>query len=182
MEPMMVVMMLAIGFAILFAIQVVKNNRRASAEDKVLKGYFLLGLSGIMAKIALADGKVTNDEAEMAQRFFNRMDLTDAEKATCIGNFVVARRDGLEVRDHAKRFLAYANRSACMFLYDMLWRIAMADGTLDPSEDKLLKDVALYLGLAESDYTRFKSGERGTYDKAALRAAGVPASFISLAR
>lgn len=182
MEPMTVVMLLAIGFAVLFVIQVVKNNQRAKAEDKVLKGYFLLGLSGIMAKIAMADGKVTSDETEMAQRFFNRMDLTEAEKATCIGNFVVARRDGLDARDHAKRFLAYANRPACLFLYDMLWRIAMADKTLDPNEDRLLADVATYLGLDKADYERFKRGERGHYDQALLRAAGVPQSFISLAR
>ena len=182
MDPVLLVALLLGGLAVVFAVQAMIAKKRASAEDKVLKGYFLLGLSGIMAKIAMADGKVTSDETEMAQRFFNRMDLTEAENATCIGNFVVARRDGLDARDHAKRFLAYANRPACLFLYDMLWRIAMADKTLDPNEDRLLADVATYLGLDKADYERFKRGERGHYDQASLRAAGVPQSFISLAR
>ena len=182
MEPITVVMLLAVGLAVLCVVQFVKNSQRAKAEDKVLKGFFLLGLSGIMAKIAMADGTVTSDETEMAQRFFKRMDLTDAERSICIGNFVVARRDGLTARDHANRFLAYANRPACVFLYDMLWRIAMADKTLDPNEDRLLADVATYLGLDKADYERFKRGERGHYDQASLRAAGVPQSFISLAR
>lgn len=182
MEPMMLIMLLAIGFAVIFALQAVKNGRRASAEEKVMKGYFLLGLSGIMAKVANADGKVTKDEAELAQRFFARMDLSDAERATCIGNFVIARRDGLEARDHVKRFMAYANRTASVFLYDMLWRIALIDDTLDPAEDRLLKDVARYLGLDESDYERFKRGDKPHYDSAALRDAGVPQTFIGMAR
>ena len=182
MEPITVVMLLAVGLAVLCVVQFVKNSQRAKAEDKVLKGFFLLGLSGIMAKIAMADGTVTSDETEMAQRFFKRMDLTDAERSICIGNFVVARRDGLTARDHANRFLAYANRPACVFLYDMLWRIAMADGTLDPKEDKLLADVALYLGLEKSDYEGFKRGERPRHDAAELRAAGVPPSLVGIVR
>lgn len=182
MDPMIVIASLAVVFAVIFAVLMVRNGRLAAAEEKVMKGYFLLGLSGIMAKVANADGRVTCDEAEMAQRFFARMDLSDAERATCIGNFVIARRDGLEARDHVKRFLPYANRDACVFLYDMLWRIALVDDTLDPAEDRLLKDVARYLGLDESDYERFKRGEKPHYDKRSLREAGVPRTFIGMAR
>lgn len=182
MDPMMILTCLAVGIAAIFALTAIRNGRRLSAEEKVMKGYFLLGLSGIMAKIANADGRVTKDEAEMAQRFFNRMDLTDAEKATCIGNFVIARRDGLEVRDHAKRFMAYANKTTSLFLYDMLWRIARADGNLDPAEDRMLQDIVRYLGLEATEYDRFRAGEKPHYDQAALRNAGVPATFLSLAR
>ena len=182
MEPLMLITLLAVGLAIFFAVQAIVAKKRTMSEDKVMKGYFLLGLSGLMAKIAMADGQVTGDEAEMADRFFNRMDLTDAEKAICIGNFVTARRDGLEARDHAKRFMAYANAAACEFLYDMLWRISRVDGTVDPAEDKLLADIALYLGLSKTVYENFKAGKKPAHDKRALKAAGVPPSLLSLAR
>ena len=172
----------AIGLAAFIAVLAYAFKRRSTPEDKVLKGYFLLGLSGLMAKIAMADGRVTGDEAEMAQRFFNRMDLTDVEKAVCIGNFVSARRDGLDARDHAKRFMAYANRPACEFLYDMLWRISRADGTVDPAEDRLLENLATYLGLEKASYEDFKAGKKPVHDKAALKAAGVPPSLLALAR
>ena len=178
----MLITLLAIGLAIFFAVQAIGAKRRAMSEDKVLKGYFLLGLSGLMAKIAMADGQVTGGETEMADRFFNRMDLSDAEKAICIGNFVTARRDGLEARDHAKRFMAYANAAACEFVYDMLWRISRVDGTVDPAEDKLLADIALYLGLSKTVYENFKAGKKPSHDKRALKAAGVPPSLLSLAR
>ena len=182
MEPLVVVTLLAIGLAGFFALQAFGAKKRTSAEEKVMKGYFLLGLSGLMAKIAAADGQVTADEAEMANRFFSRMDLSDAEKAICIGNFITARRDGLAARDHAKRFMAYANGAACEFLYDMLWRISRIDGSVDPKEDALLKEIAADLGLAEVVYENFKAGKKPHYDKAVLTAAGVPPSLVALAR
>ena len=182
MDPLMLITLLSIGLAIFFAIQTIGARKRSSSEEKVMKGYFLLGLSGLMAKIAMADGTVTEDEAEMAQRFFNRMDISAAEKALCIGNFVSARRDGLDVRDHAKRFMAYANTAASEFLYDMLWRISRADGTVDPAEDKLLEDIALYLGLNKTVYENFKAAKKPSHDKGALKAAGVPQSLVALAR
>lgn len=182
MEPLMLITLLAIGLSIFFAMQTIGVKKRSSSEDKVLKGYFLLGLSGLMAKIAMADGTVTEDEAEMAKRFFKRMDLSDAERALCIGNFVSARRDGLDVRDHAKRFMAYGNTASAEFLYDMLWRISRVDGTVDPAEDKLLEDIALYLGLNRSVYENFRAGKKPLHNKGALRAAGVPSSLVALAR
>ena len=181
MDPLMLITLLSIGLAIFFAIQTIGARKRSSSEEKVMKGYFLLGLSGLMAKIAMADGTVTEDEAEMAQRFFNRMDISAAEKALCIGNFVSARRDGLDVRDHAKRFMAYANTAASEFLYDMLWRISRADGTVDPAEDKLLEDIALCLGLDKTVYENFKAAKKPSHDKGALKAAGVPQSLLALA-
>ena len=182
MEPLMLITLLAIGLAIFFALQALGAKKRTSSEEKVMKGYFLLGLSGLMAKIAMADGAVTEDEAEMAQRFFGRMDLSSAEKAMCIGNFVTARRDGLDARDHAKRFMAYANTTASEFLYDMLWRISRVDGTVDAAEDKLLAEIARDLGLNEAVYENFKAGKRPSHDKDALKAAGVPPSLLALAR
>lgn len=181
MESMTLITLLAIGVAIFFAIQALGVKKRLNAEEKVMKGYFLLGLSGLMAKIAMADGRVTGDEAELAHRFFNGMDLTDAEKAILIGNFVTARRDGLEARDHAKRFMAYANTSACEFLYGLLWRMSNADGVLDPKEDELMKQIATYLGISETFYENLKSGKQPRYDRSMLNAAGVPRSLVALA-
>ena len=181
MEPLIIVILLAVGLALFFAVQSFGSRKHASAEDKVMKGYFLLGLSGLMAKIAMADGRVTGDEAALADRFFREMDLTDAERAICIGNFIRARRDNLTARDHAKRFIAYANSAASEFLYDMLWRLSRADGTVDPSEDKLLAEIAADLGLQPVVYENFKAGKKYSHDKGALKAAGVPPSLLALA-
>lgn len=181
MEVAVIVLSLFAGLGCVFALQVMAARRRSSAEEKVMKGYFLLGLSGMMAKLAMADGKVSDDEIALAERFFNTMELTASERALCIGNFVTARRDALDARDYAKRFLAYANPVACEFLYGLLWRLSLADRSLDPAEDRLLQSVAGYLGLPEDAYARFKAGKRPSCDPDVLRTAGVPESLVALA-
>lgn len=181
MEPLAIILLLTLGLAIFFALQAFGSKRRENAEDKVMKGYFLLGLSGLMAKIAKADGTVSSDETEMANRFINRMDLTTAEKAMCLGNFITASRDTLTARDHSKRFMAYANHAACEFLYDILWRLSRVDGVVAVAEDALLKEIAADLGLSESVYQNFKAGKKPCHDKGALQAAGVPPSLVALA-
>lgn len=180
MESLITVGLVAAGLAAVLIVQVLLSRRRRAGEEKVLRGYFLLGLSGLMAKIAMADGKVTGDEAALADGFFRRMKLNDAERALLIGNFITSRRDGLGARDHANRFMAYANSVACEFLYDLLWRISRADGVVDPAEDALLKDVARYLGLDAEAYGFFRNGGVRRYDRGMLRKCGVPESLVEL--
>ena len=181
MSSLLIVTLLAVGLCLVFAVQAFVARKRGQSEDKVMKGYFLLGLSGLMAKIAIADGRVTGDEAELADKFFRGMALSDAERAMCIGNFIRARRDGLTARDHTKRFMAYANSAACEFLYDLLWRLSRVDGTVDPAEDRLLEELATFLGLGQSVYTNFKAGRKYAQGKAVLKAAGVPPALVALA-
>ena len=78
--------------------------------------------------------------------------------------------------------MAYANTAASEVLYDMLWRISRVDGVVDPAEDKLLADIALYLGLGKNVYENYKAGKKPEHDKGVLKAAGVPASLVALAR
>jgi len=153
---------------------------RRRREEKVLKGYFLMGLSGLLAKVAMADGKVTDDETALAEKAFAAMKLSAAERALCIGNFVVARRDGLDVRDHANRFLAHANAAAALCLYAFLWRLSRADGTVDPAEDALLERISKCLGLSEADYVRGKAGGEPAFNRSQLLAAGVPSSVVDM--
>ena len=63
----------------------------------------------------------------------------------------------------------------------MLWRISRVDGTVASAEDKLLADIALYLGLNKTVYENFKVGKKPNHDRAALKAAGVPPSLLALA-
>lgn len=181
MEPIQMVFVLAIAFVALLVTTMLRDSRRSSAEDKVLKGYFLMGLSGLMAKIAMADGRVTGEEAALANDLFARMDLTDSERAMCIGNFVTARSREVTPRELANRFMAYGNRASCAFLYDLLWRLSMADGRLDAAEDKLLEDLSLYFGLDHADYEACKRGEKLIHDRKTLANDGVPPSLLALA-
>ena len=181
MDSMTLFLLVILGFSAVGVVQLWIAKRRASEEDRVMRGYFLKGLAGLMAKVAQADGHVTGNETEMAGRFFGRMALKDDERASCIGYFVAARNDELTVRDHVRRFIAYANPAASEFLYDMLWRLSRIDGTVDPAEDALLEKIAEYLGLGHAIYENFKAGKKPKHSCAELKAAGVPPSLLALA-
>jgi len=182
MEGMILFLAILVGLMAVGAFQLWAGGKRLREEEKVMKGFFLKGLAGLMAKVAQADGQVTGNEVEMTTRLFGRMGLTDDERAVCIGYFIAARHDEKTARDHARRFIAYANTAASEFLYDMLWRLSRIDGTVDPAEDALLKEIASYLGLGHAIYENFKAGKKPVHDFAALKASGVPPSLLALAK
>jgi len=179
--PILLALALLAGFALSFGLLVMHTRHQANVQQKVLKGYFLLGLSGLMAKIAQADGSVSVDESDMAIRFFNGMELTQAERAACIGNFISVSRGGESVRDLAKRFLVLATPAASEFLFYLLWKISAVDKVLDPAEDRLLVEIAGYLGVPAVTYERLKAGAVPAFSAATLRASGVPPSLFALA-
>lgn len=158
-----------------------KTRERTQADEKRLKGHFLLGLSGLMSEISHADGKLTEDETKLANHIFSEMDLSDSERALCVGHFSLAKDEKKGARFHARRFLASGNPSACAFLYELLWMISRADGVVDPREDELLKDIAGYLNLDASAYETCKAQGHLKYSRGALIAAGVPYSLLMLA-
>lgn len=174
-------LVLILGFAVALGLLFLHMRLRMKSEDKVLKGYFLMGLSGLLAKIALADGKVTADESDLAMKFFHGMKLTETEKALCIGNFIAANREKATVRDLTNRFMAYGTPAACEFLYSLLWQMTKADGVLDPAEDKLMGEIALCLGVSPATLTRLKAGAKPAFSASVLRGAGVPDSLVALA-
>jgi len=182
MDAMLLFLLIVIGFSAVGAFQFYLAKRKSREEDQIMRGYFLKGLAGLMAKVAQADGQVTGNEVELTTRYFGRMGLTDDERAVCIGYFIAARQDDLTVRDHAKRFIAYANTVSCEFLYEILWRLSRIDGVVDPAEDALLRQIADYLGVGQKVYENFKAGKKPMHSYTALKAAGVPSSLLELAR
>lgn len=180
MWAIVVLVLVVLGCAVGLGLMI-RSRRGATAEEKVMKGYFLRGFAGMLAKLAGADGTVSEDETELAMGFFSRMRITDAERKLCVESFVNACTDGLGARDHAQRFMAFANPVACEFLYGLLWQLSAADGRLDSCEEKLLADMALFLGLGSSVYERFKKGDRPKFDRETLKACAVPESLLDLA-
>lgn len=159
-----------------------KSREMSRAEEKRQKGYFLMGLSGLMSEIAHADGKVTEDELKLANHIFSEMDLTDSERALCVGHFTMASGERKGVRFHARRFVASGNKSACAFLYELLWMMSRIDGIVDDREEGLLMEIADHLGLGQAAYETCKAQGHLKYSRGELIASGVPYSLLVLVR
>ena len=180
METNLIACLLFLGFAMGAGLLFLLLRSRRFREARVLKNYFLVGLSGMLAKVVLADGRVDDGEVALADRAFAALNLSAAERELCLATFLAARTDGLDVRDHANRFMAAASPIAAECLYVFLWRLARADGNVDPAEEKVLERLALCLNLDSQAFARGKAGEVPPFERGTLLAVGIPPAVADL--
>jgi len=165
-----------------FATKSSSLQRKVRRVEKIADGGFLLALSGLLAKVAMADGEVTSDEVETVEGFFSKMGLSCAERAMCVGNFLLVQRETRSAREDAAALAATLNHVACQFLYGLVWRVANADWRISEGEERLLKEVGEALGLSDEEQARFRAGGIPALDRKALEDAGVPAALARLSR
>ncbi len=177
---MLTVLLLALVSAATCATRAHRADARARRSERLADGEFLLAFSGLLAKMAMADGTVSSCEVETAERMFADMGLSRAERAMCIGNFVLVQREGGDAKAMAGKLAVSFNHVACLFLYGLVLRVAMADRRIDDGEESLLKEIGVALGLSEDERAGFRQGKAPAFDRAALEAAGVPSAVIRL--
>jgi DnaJ like chaperone protein len=117
---------------------------------------FTIAVIALSAKMAKADGVVTEEEVEAFHRIFR---VAPDEEANVRRVFDLARRDtaGYEVyaRQIAKLF---AGRPAVLEdIMDGLFEIAKADSVLHPSELEFLTRVADIFGFAPNEFRRIRA-------------------------
>lgn len=114
-------------------------------------------LGRMLAIIAKADGHISEREVDVASRCLRSLNLTEAEYQMCAAAFnAVHSASPSMVRQCASEFADVATDEACLLLYELLWRVAAADGRLSEGEDTLLRVAASPLGVDESYYNYFK--------------------------
>ena len=178
-------MMLAILLAVLVvaaasATVAHRAAERARRSGRRADGRFLLAFSGLLAKMAMADGTVSSDEVETVERMFADTGLSRAERALCVGNFVLVQREGGDAKALARDLAVSFNHVACRFLYGLVLRVALADWRIADEEERLLKEIGGELGLGEEERAEFRHGAMPAFDREALEDAGVPAEVVRL--
>lgn len=117
---------------------------------------FTIGVIGLGAKLAKADGAVTKNEVAMFRTIFT---IPPEEEANAARVFNLARQD-------VAGFDAYARRIAAMFpprdpvlkdLLEGLFHVAIADGDFHPAEEAFLREVAGIFGLNERCFRALKA-------------------------
>lgn len=171
---------------------------------------FTIGVIALSAKMAKADGVVTEDEVAA----FNEVLLVPPEEAANVRRvFDMARRSVAGFESYARQIARmFEDRAAALEdLLDGLFHIAKADGVIHPEELSFLERVAHIFGFTGPDWERIRCSHLGC-DRAdphlilglepgvpneevkaawrrlarqhhpdALRARGVPEEFVHLA-
>lgn len=146
-----------------------KQNRA-----EIYRSCFLRGLSGILARMAKADGTVTLEEVNVAAKLFNDMGLDPIDRDLCYDSFKTAKDANLPMSYYASLFAPYSTLESRTLVYEILWDITAADGKLDDGEAKSLKDMIGWLSLDPAAYDRNEKRVAGRFANLseAARAAG----------
>jgi len=126
----------------------------ANADDPGVA--FTIAMIGLAAKMAKADGVVTDEEVEAFDRIFR---VPPAEQASVRRFFDLARQDTAGYETYAGQIARlYAGSPAVLEdILDGLFEIAAADGVLHPAESAFLERVADIFGFAPNEFRRIRA-------------------------
>ena len=82
----------------------------------------------MLAKLAKADGVIDEQEVRIAERVFERYPLAEQMREYCCGVFNRAKKSSKTIYWYAGQFGDTQNADLCIYIYDLLWDVALADG------------------------------------------------------
>lgn len=126
-------------------------------QHRVQMAFFTATFS-VMGHIAKADGRVTADEINLANRVMDELELTGDMRKTAINLFNQGKEADFPLADVLDQFRRECHRRTHlirMFL-ELQIQAAYADGVLDPAEENILHNICRHLGISKFEYGRIK--------------------------
>ena len=160
MEIIWIVIILVIVFWIgsALGLQRIKHEqtmRRVQAE--YIRWRILECFSRMLAFISKADGRISKCEVDVASQCLKSLGISKAEYRRCVEAFNDMHDFSLAAfRRCAAALVEIATDEACTLIYEMLWIVAAADGTLSSGEDDLLRKAIGSLRIDGFFYHHFK--------------------------
>ena len=140
------------------AIDKIKTKKKLPEETALKQIGFTIGVIVLSAKMAKADGKVTEDEI---RAFKEKINIPDNEIKNVAKLWDQAKKttDGFEIYARQIADLLEKNSSVLEELLKLLIIIALADGKITIPEIKYLKEVGNIFGFSKEDFERIYSSK-----------------------
>lgn len=122
----------------------------APGHQQRAQAAFFTATFSVMGHICKADGRVTEDEIEIARRVMGQMALNEAQKKAAINLFTEGKKPGFPLRAvlvQLKRELGPAKNIKRMFV-EIQCSAAYADGVMHPEEKRLLYRICEIIGFS----------------------------------
>ena len=135
------------------------SRKRTMKLPSDSRSAFLVCTFSMLGKLAEADGQVSPEEVTKVEQFIDeQLQLDRKTKALALKVFRDAPKAPLELRDYAEKFNAtFPDRVQLLDrMVEILVEVSVADGVLGVEEERLIRSVALLLGLTEAGYKRIK--------------------------
>jgi len=125
-----------------------RDNRQYQAQL-----VFFVGIFSMLAKLAKADGSVSEQERRKVQEFIDReLRLTGESKEAAERIFETALREGGTFEEFATQYYQQFRRDQDMLelAVDILFRVAAADGRITYAEEKLIDEAVRIFRIPKS--------------------------------
>lgn len=122
---------------------------------------FAVGLIGLSAKVAKADGRVTPDEIRAFRRVFH-FPSRDEARVAAIYNEARQSSDGFEQYAQQLAAILGSRDERCAQILDCLFTIAAADGVFHPNEDRIIREIGHIFGFSDSEMASIRARHQGT--------------------
>ena len=126
--------------------------------EKIQSAFFTATFS-VMGHVAKADGRVTEDEIAMARQIMQQMRLSDEQRKVAVNMFQQGKQGDFPLDDILRQFrsVTQRRRNLLQMFMEIQVATALADGSIDPAEDQVLKYVARQIGFSPRDYQKIVS-------------------------
>ncbi len=120
---------------------------------------YFISLFSILGKLSKADGVVTREEISVVQEFIDGLPMEAREKLFARQIFNEAKHSPYSIEDFAAQlYQTTRNQPAVlMSFFDLLFKIAAADGTLHPAEESALRSIQRVFQLSNRQYDDVKA-------------------------
>lgn len=121
---------------------------------------FCASAAAMLAKMAKADGVVSKSEIDAVEQAFRRLGFSPSVRRYAVDVFRRAKDDNLTIYDYARDFvLVTPSMEVRELFYELLWDLAVADGTVESVELRILQTLPAALRISP-DWFGFYYNER----------------------
>ena len=119
---------------------------------------YFISLFSILGKLAKIDGVVTRDEIVVVENFINNLTITDMEKQFAKQVFNESKNSKYSVEDFAIQLyqLTQDQPTVLLAFFDVLFKVAAADGKFHPSEETAVKRIKDIFRISDQQYNNIK--------------------------
>ena len=128
------------------------------AQERVQTAFFT-ALFSVMGHLAKADGRVSENEIQLARSVMQRMNLSQQMRQAAINLFNQGKQQEFALHDVLVQFRTecHRRRNLMQMFVEILMHAGYADGKLHPGEQAVLEQVRQQLGFSVSEFQHIEA-------------------------
>jgi DnaJ like chaperone protein len=137
----------------------ISGQTRLSTGEEAQFTFFIAAFS-MLAKLAKADGHVSEEEIDAVNKFMlYDLNLDPESRMAAMNIFNAAIESSESFDDFADQFCSQFRVQPQMFelMIDILLRVSIADGTMSENEERLIRSAARIFNFSDERYKKLKS-------------------------